>query len=222
MSEFWFYSITWKQIDKMRLNFVYLLSSTRSTSVIWITVFPKFAKGLRPLIDVRFWFLLNVLRTNWHNETKFCIHIIIDKIYVGIVNCCVSQICYRLTTLDRCKNLVFAPHLKNEGTELTKILYTHYLWQDLRWDCKASFFFANFQQSYNPWLNSEFGLQIWVPLTNWKNLSLTRELFKNTWLFSGERSLPFGQLVIALSFKLSQLIEDDVKIKKIIILFSLN
>ena len=34
--------------------------------------------------------------------------------------------------------------------------------------------------------------------------------------------MPFGQLVIALSFKLSQLIEDDVKIKKIIILFSLN
>ena len=31
-----------------------------------------------------------------------------------------------------------------------------------------------------------------------------------------------GLLVITLSFKLSQLIEDDVKIKRIIILFSLN
>ena len=30
--------------------------------------------------------LLNILRTNGLIETKFCIHIIIDKIYVGIVN----------------------------------------------------------------------------------------------------------------------------------------
>ena len=29
--------------------------------------------------------LLNILRMNGQNLTKFCIHIIIDKIYVGIV-----------------------------------------------------------------------------------------------------------------------------------------
>ena len=37
------------------------------------------------MIDVRIWFLLNILRTNGQNVTKFCIHIIIDKIKVGIV-----------------------------------------------------------------------------------------------------------------------------------------
>ena len=54
--------------------------------------FRKFATELRPLIDVRIWFLLNILRKNKQNETKFCIHIIIDKINVGIVNRCFSQI----------------------------------------------------------------------------------------------------------------------------------
>ena len=33
-------------------------------------------------------------------KTKFCIHIIIDKIYFGIVNCCFSQIGKRVTALD--------------------------------------------------------------------------------------------------------------------------
>ena len=47
--------------------------------------FCKFAMKLRPLIDVRKWFLLNILRIDGWNLIKFCIHIIIDKIYVGIV-----------------------------------------------------------------------------------------------------------------------------------------
>ena len=36
------------------------------------------------LIDVRIKFLLNILKTNRPIKTKFCIHIIIDKIYVVI------------------------------------------------------------------------------------------------------------------------------------------
>ena len=55
---------------------------------------------LWPLIHVRIWFLLNILKTNRQIETKFCIHIIIDKIYVGNVNHCFSQICNRVTALD--------------------------------------------------------------------------------------------------------------------------
>ena len=55
---------------------------------------------LWPLIHVRIWFLLNILRTNGQVETKFCIHIIIDKIYVGNVNHCFSKICIRVTALD--------------------------------------------------------------------------------------------------------------------------
>ena len=46
--------------------------------------FSKFATKLRPLIDVRIKFLLNFLKTNRLIKTKFCIHIIIDKIYVVI------------------------------------------------------------------------------------------------------------------------------------------
>ena len=36
-------------------------------------------------MDVRIWVLLNILRINKQNLTKFCVHIVIDKIYVGIV-----------------------------------------------------------------------------------------------------------------------------------------
>ena len=46
--------------------------------------FVNFATELRPLIDVRIKFLLNILKTNRSIKTKFCIHIIIDKIYVVI------------------------------------------------------------------------------------------------------------------------------------------
>ena len=46
----------------------------------------KFATELLPLIDVRIEFLLNILKTYRPIKTKFCIHIIIDKIYFGFVN----------------------------------------------------------------------------------------------------------------------------------------
>ena len=62
--------------------------------------FGKFATELRPLIDVRIEFLLNNLKTNRPMKTKFCIHIIIDKIYIGIVNYRFSQICNRVMALD--------------------------------------------------------------------------------------------------------------------------
>ena len=62
--------------------------------------FSKFAIKLWPLINVRIEFLLNILKTNRPIKTKFCIHIIIDKIYIGNVNHCLSQICNRVTTLD--------------------------------------------------------------------------------------------------------------------------
>ena len=61
--------------------------------------FGKFATELWPLIDVRIKFLLNILKTNRPIKTKFCIHIIIDKIYIGSVNRCFSQICNRVTSL---------------------------------------------------------------------------------------------------------------------------
>ena len=50
--------------------------------------FGKFATELRPLIDVRIEYLFNISKTNIPINTKFCKHIIIDKIYVGNVNHC--------------------------------------------------------------------------------------------------------------------------------------
>ena len=50
--------------------------------------FGKFATELPSLIDVRIEFLFNILKTNRPIKTKFCKHIIIDKIYFGIVNHC--------------------------------------------------------------------------------------------------------------------------------------
>ena len=89
-------------------------------SVLLIFVFPKFATELWPLIDVRIWFLINILRTNSQYKTKFCINITIDKIYVGIVNSCFSQICNRVTALDSCHSLVFTQFLENELTNVSK------------------------------------------------------------------------------------------------------
>ena len=62
--------------------------------------FGKFATELVPLIDVRIEFLFNIFKTNRLIKTKFCKHIIIDKIYFGIVNCCFSQISKRVMALD--------------------------------------------------------------------------------------------------------------------------
>ena len=65
------------------------LQVTRTYMKAWMSSnFSKFATELRPLIDVRIKFLLNILKTNRPMKTKFCIHVIIDKIYVGIVNRC--------------------------------------------------------------------------------------------------------------------------------------
>ena len=52
------------------------------------------------------------LETNRPIETKFCVHIIIDKIYVGIVNRRFSQICNRVTALESRQNLVFTQYLE--------------------------------------------------------------------------------------------------------------
>ena len=46
--------------------------------------FRHIATELRPLIDVRIKVLLNILKTTRPIKIKFCIHIIIDKIYVVI------------------------------------------------------------------------------------------------------------------------------------------
>ena len=66
-------------------------------------------------------FLLNVFRMNGQKITKFCIHIIIDKIYVGIVKRHFSQIWNRVTARNWYQKLVFAQYLDNEWTESNQI-----------------------------------------------------------------------------------------------------
>ena len=69
------------------------LQVSRTCMKAWMSSnFGKFATESLPLIDVRIEFLLNILKKNRPIKTKFCIHIIIDKIYFGIVNRCFSQI----------------------------------------------------------------------------------------------------------------------------------
>ena len=72
-----------------------------------MVIFHKFATESGPLIDIRIQFLFNSLRTNRLIETKFCKHIIIDKIYIGNVNGHFSQICNRVTDLDGHQNSIF-------------------------------------------------------------------------------------------------------------------
>ena len=67
----------------------FILAGNKNMHEAWMSLnFGKFAIELRPLINSRIEFLLNILKTNRPIKTKFCIHIIIDKIYVGIVNHC--------------------------------------------------------------------------------------------------------------------------------------
>ena len=70
------------------------LQVSRTCMNAWMSSnFGQFATESWPLIDVRIEFLLNILKTNRLIKTKFCIHIIIDNIYIGIVNSCLWQIC---------------------------------------------------------------------------------------------------------------------------------
>ena len=94
------------------------LQVSRTCKKAWMSSnFGKFATELLPLIDVRIEFLLNILKKNRPIKIKFCIHIIIDKIYFGIVNRCFLQIGKSVTALDRRQNLIFAQYLENELTK---------------------------------------------------------------------------------------------------------
>ena len=58
------------------------LQVSRTCMKAWMS--SNFGKFATELIDIRIKFLLNILKTNRLIKTKFCIHIIIDKIYVVI------------------------------------------------------------------------------------------------------------------------------------------
>ena len=70
-------------MDRIELNFVYTLTLIISRLGLLSIKFRKFATELWPLIDFRISFPLNILRMN-QNLTKFCIHIHINKIQLGL------------------------------------------------------------------------------------------------------------------------------------------
>ena len=92
--------------------------------------FCKFATELQPLIYVRNCSLLNILRMDGQNLTKFCIHIIIDKIYAGKVKHHFSQICNRMA-LDWCQKLILLNILIMNVQNLTKFCIYMYITIDM-------------------------------------------------------------------------------------------
>ena len=104
-------------------------------------IFHKLITGLRPLIDVRISFLLNILRINGHSLTKVCTYtLILTTSRFGLFTIIFSKDCNRVMALDRCQNFNSAQYLENELTEFDQLLYTHLNWQDLGWNCLRTFF----------------------------------------------------------------------------------
>ena len=75
--------------------------------------------------------------------------IIIDKIYIGIVNSCFSQICNRVMALDSCQNLVVTQYLEIELTIQIKFCIFIIIDKIYIGDINHCFF-ANLQQGYGP------------------------------------------------------------------------
>ena len=67
-------------MDRIKQHFVYTLALIVSRLGFLSVKFRRFATELRPLIDLRISFPLNILRTNGQNLTQFCRHIYIDNI----------------------------------------------------------------------------------------------------------------------------------------------
>ena len=67
-------------MDIVEPNFVFTITLIISRFGLLSVKFCKFVTELRPFIDVRISFPLNILKMNGQNLTKFCMHINIDKI----------------------------------------------------------------------------------------------------------------------------------------------
>ena len=71
--------------------------------------------------------LLNILRTNRQNKTKFCMLIIVHKIYVGDINHCFCKFAPGLWSLIDVRIWSFTQLLENKLTECDQILYTRHI-----------------------------------------------------------------------------------------------
>ena len=66
------------------------------------------------------WFLLNILRMDGQNFTKFCIHFIIDMFYVCFVNCHFRKFATELRPLIYVRNIFLLNILRMDGQNSTK------------------------------------------------------------------------------------------------------
>ena len=80
----------------------------------------RLAHFLKEVWPLRISFLLNIVRMDGWNMTKFVM--CIDEILVGIIMRKIAQIYNRVLALDLSQNLVFAQYLKNELMEFKMIL----------------------------------------------------------------------------------------------------
>ena len=69
--KFCFRSISWDQIDRISPNFIYAFTLTKSSIGLIHLILFTFVPELWPLMYVKIYFPLNILRTNWHIFTKF-------------------------------------------------------------------------------------------------------------------------------------------------------
>ena len=100
---------------------MYTLTLTRSRLGLLSIHFRKFATELQPLIDVRISFPLNIMTMNGHNLTKFCIHIIIDKVFLGIVKRHFCKFATELRPLIDARISFPLNILRRNGQNLTKL-----------------------------------------------------------------------------------------------------
>ena len=77
---FHFRLISWELFYRIYPNFVCALILAWSSLGLLHIIFPKFVPELRPLINAKILFQLNISRTNWQSFTNFYICIHIDKI----------------------------------------------------------------------------------------------------------------------------------------------
>ena len=114
MPEFCLRSISLEQIDRFSPHFIYAFILTRSSLGLLHTIFCPFKPEFWPVLNAKFLFPLNILRTNWQIFTKFYIYIDIDKLLLVTVTLHFLHICIRILALDLRKNLVFSQYLENK------------------------------------------------------------------------------------------------------------
>ena len=139
-------------------NFVYTLSLTRSSYrlVLKTVIFRKFATEYQPLIDVRNWFLINILRMDGQNFTNFVYTLSLTRSMLFFVKRHFSKNLQELQPLIDVRNWLLLNILKMDWQNLIKFCI-HFIIDKIYVGIVKGHFFANLQQSCGPWLMSEIG-----------------------------------------------------------------